>query len=191
MVNERQRLQTIEKSNQLSIKRHYQFGWRSVRWRWSHFRAPGPSREIVQENSHSATTGTTTYHDKVCKRQQKWLDDDRQHRQTTASNQQSTKRHFYLRLLATRWCKCHYCSCSTRGDIVTESFACQRYMTNQTDGSKHNLPCIDLQTASLPHDVVAIFCRLQNIKPIHRAVCVDSRSSSTVYTGTFVVATKV
>ena len=74
------------------------------------------------------------YYDKASNRLPKWTDDDRQHRRTTTIIQQSMSMHFYLRLLATRICKFHYCSCSTRGDIVTESFACQRYMTNQTDG---------------------------------------------------------
>ena len=74
------------------------------------------------------------YYDKASNRLPKWTDDDRQHRRTTTIIQQSMSMRFYLRLLATRICKFHCHSCSTRGDIVTESFACQRYVTNQTDG---------------------------------------------------------
>ena len=67
---------------------------------------------------------TTAYHDKVCKSTQKWADDDHQDRQTTVSNQQSTRLCQYFRSLATRLCK-YYCrSCSTRGEILAESFAC-------------------------------------------------------------------
>ena len=77
---------------------------------------------------------TNEYYDKASNRLPKWTDDDRQHRRTTTIIQQSMSMRFYLRLLATRICKFHCHSCSTRGDIVTESFACQRYVTNQTDG---------------------------------------------------------
>ena len=73
------------------LKRHF------VCWCWSYFRAPGPCREIVQENSHSATTKTNEYHNKASKSTQKRADDDRQHRQTTASNQQSTSFWRYFR----------------------------------------------------------------------------------------------
>ena len=126
MVNDRQRLQTIEKTNQqstsfcLQMKRHF------VRWRWSHLRAPGPSREIVQGNSHSATGKTNEYHDKASKSTQKWLDNDRQQRQTTASNQQSTIFCRYFRWWETRLCKFHRRSCSTRGEIVLESLHANR-----------------------------------------------------------------
>ena len=48
---------------------------------------------------------------------QKWLDNDCQDRQTTANNQQSTSYWHYLRSIATRLCKCHHRSCSTRGEI--------------------------------------------------------------------------
>ena len=51
----------------------------------------------------------------------KWLDDDRQDRQTTAGNQQSTSYWHYLRSLATRLCKCHHHSCSTGGAIDAQS----------------------------------------------------------------------
>ena len=78
------------------------------------------------------------YYDKASNRLPKWTDDDRQHRRTTTIIQQSMSMRFYLRLLATRICKFHCHSCSTRGDIVTESFACQRYVTNQTDGTYLN-----------------------------------------------------
>ena len=56
MVNERQRLRSTEKSNQQSTSFCLQMKRYVVRWCWYHFRAPGPSRAIVQENSHSATT---------------------------------------------------------------------------------------------------------------------------------------
>ena len=85
---------------------------------------------------------TNEYYDKASNRLPKWTDDDRQHRRTTTIIQQSMSMRFYLRLLATRICKFHCHSCSTRGDIVTESFACQRYVTNQTDGSGTKL-CVD------------------------------------------------
>ena len=134
MVDDRQQQQPIEKSNQQSSNLcQYRMLW-VVRWRWSHFRAPNPSRDINVETLRSATTETTTYHDKASNRRQKRVDDDRQHRKTTASNQQSTYLCQYFRSLATRIYKYHCRSCSTRGAIDAQSFACQRYMTNQTDG---------------------------------------------------------
>ena len=90
-------------------------------------------------NSHTATTTTNEYFDKASKSTQKWLDDDRQHRQTGQSDPQSTKIWRYFRSWGTRICKSYCCICSRRGVIVLESFACQRYVTNQTDGIDRKL----------------------------------------------------
>ena len=58
--------------------------------------------------------------------------DDRQHRETLASNQQSTSEPFYLRSCETRLCKSCYCSCSTRGEIDAQSFACQAHPNHRS-----------------------------------------------------------
>ena len=124
MVNDRQRLRTMKIINQQSTSFCLQMKRHCIRWCWSHVRALGPSREIVQENSHSATGKMNEYNDKASKSTQKWADDDCQQWQTTASNQHSVVFFHYLRSLATRLCKCHRRICSTRGTIDTESFAC-------------------------------------------------------------------
>ena len=105
-----------------------------MRCRWSHLRALDISPDIDVENSHSATTETTTYHDKASKSTQKWLDNDRQHRQTGQSHRQSTSIRCYFRSCETRICESYCCSCSTSEAIVLESFACQRYVTDRTYG---------------------------------------------------------
>ena len=113
MVNARQRLRLMEMVNQQSTSFDPQMKRQFTRWSRSPCRAPDPSRDIDVETLRSATTETTTYHDKVCKRRQKRADDDRQDRQTTASNEQSTNFYLYFRSLATRICECHCCICST------------------------------------------------------------------------------
>ena len=56
MVNDRQRLQTMGMRNQQQLNlRQYRKLW-VLRWRWSHFRAPDPSRDILSEVSHTTTT---------------------------------------------------------------------------------------------------------------------------------------
>ena len=135
MVNERQRLRMMETANQQSTRKTLHFGRWTVHWQWSHVREPDPSQEIDAPVSRTTPTKHRFCYDKVRKRQEKRADDDRQHRQTTVSNQQSTKRHVYLRLLATRICKWYCRICSTRGAIDTQSFAYQRYTANQTDGT--------------------------------------------------------
>ena len=90
MVNDRQRLRMMTMGNQESTSYwHYLRSW-TLRWRWSHVHALDPSRETDVPVSHTTTTKTNKYHDKACKSTQKRVDDDRQHRQTTANNQQST-----------------------------------------------------------------------------------------------------
>ena len=126
MVNEQRQLRTIEKSNQQSSNLYQCRKLWVVRWRWSHFRAPDPSRDINVETFRSATTETTTYHDKASNWRQKRVDNDRQHRKTTTSNQQSTNLCQYFRSLATRIYKYHCRSCSTRGDILAESLHANR-----------------------------------------------------------------
>ena len=79
----------------------------------------------------------TINHYKASNRRRKWLDNHCHHRQAGQSNQQSTSIWRYLGSCETRLCKFHCRSCSTRGAIVLESFACQRCTTNQPDGTIH------------------------------------------------------
>ena len=124
MVNDRQQLQTMGMRNQQQLKlRQYRKLW-VVRWRWSHFRAPDPSRDILSEVSHTTTTKNRLYYDKVCKSTQKWADDDRQYRQTKKDNQQSIKKRIQFAARGTRLCKFHRRSCSTGGAIDAQSFEC-------------------------------------------------------------------
>ena len=121
MVNERRQLRMIEVGNQQSSNLHQCRKLWVIRWRWSHFRAPDPSRDINVETLRSATKKTTTDHDKASNRRQKRADNDRQHRQTKTINQQSTIACQYFRSIATKLCKCYHRSFSTRGDILAES----------------------------------------------------------------------
>ena len=91
MVNERQRLRLMEMVNQQSTSFGPQMKRQFARWCRSHCRALDPSRDIVQENSHSAATKTNEYYDKTSNRPKSWLDNDRQQWQTAIDIQQSTK----------------------------------------------------------------------------------------------------
>ena len=159
MVNERQRLQTIEKSNRQSNRFCSELKWHFVRWCWSRVRPADSLADIVANASHMTTKTTNEYYDKESKSTQKWLDDDRQHRQTTASNQQSTTFCSYFRSYETRLCKFHCCSCSTRGDIILEGFACQWCTGDRTDGIMTNtmglermVRCVTTRTLGLPEN---------------------------------------
>ena len=103
----------------------------------------------------------------------KRADNDRQHWQTKKDNQQSIAIRVQFGSWVTRIYKCYHRSCSTRGDIPAESFACQRYTTNQTDGSSLNSgsivnvgPRLEFWAQELSNDVFnCIVRRLENRRP--------------------------
>ena len=134
MVNDRQRLRTIEKSNRESttIVNHQKRSW--LRWRWSHVRAPGTFQETNAFVSRTTTTKTNEYYDKASKSTQNCLDDDHQQRQTGQSNQQSTRNWHYLRWWDTRLGKCHRRICSTRGAIDAQSLHANRTRLTKLTG---------------------------------------------------------
>ena len=71
--------------------------------------------------THSVTTKIDYWWWQSKEYTQKWLDNDHEQRQTTASNQQSTTFYSFFRPCETRICKFHCHRCSARWDIVRES----------------------------------------------------------------------
>ena len=100
---------------------------------------------------------TTTFQEKVFERQQKWADDDRQHRQTTARNQQSNTSFSFFRSLPSVWL------------AMT-----QRVVTFCISFSRRRAPIATADTSLSPHclrvggEIYEIFsCRLHRpIRPV-------------------------
>ena len=145
MVDDRQWLQLMEMINQQSTKKINHRISHTVWWCWSHFRAPDLSRGIDAFVSHRTKMENWSLWRQSKQSIPTWADNDRQQQQTGQSNQQPMSFWCYLRSFETRIRKFHCCSCSTRWDIVQESFACHHYTTNKTDGMQ--LSCFD-STAS-------------------------------------------